>query len=558
MPPRQYDFDYILEHIVGSAGPWQYKQYLLLLLQNAAGSFPFMLHLYAAYVPEHRCFVQICDQGSNNDSFRADHVQFSIPLNENRDTFLKKDQELSPCQMYKPSNGYQDCVEEAFNHSAVQFCQKFVYDRRIFVETLATRLDLVCGDDYKIELLGTILMVGVMVGCLLGGLLGDKIGRKKTLVCAITVMAPVVIIEGFVPIYAAYATFRFIVFTCISIMWVTGHALTLELFGPRHRKMAYVFNGILFSITILVLPLIAYLERHWTKIHLYIGILALLTLPFLWLFMAESVRWLVLNGRHCEAESMLLQIAKANEKYLTHDQIREMNHILMAMVSNAKEEKWSRLNPLTMLKPTYLKNTLIVLSIWVTSVTAFYALTLNVTILAGDIFLNFVIASVADMPATLFIYLFLDRMGRRFCIITNEVALGGCCIGMAFLPKDSSTAIYVLYLIGKFSSNVSLSLAWFYTAELYPTNLRAQAVGTCSLVARIFGMCATFVTKLDAYWTPLPGLVLGVPAVIAGLLTYFLPETKGKDLVETTKAVEVNMLAMHNPHDDDTTRNLVS
>ena len=50
------------------------------------------------------------------------------------------------------------------------------------------------------------------------------------------------------------------------------------------------------------------------------------------------------------------------------------------------------------------------------------------------------------------------------------------------------------------------------------------------MVARIFGACAPFVTKLGVYWPPLPMLVLGSPAVLSALLALMLPETKGKDL----------------------------
>ena len=48
-------------------------------------------------------------------------------------------------------------------------------------------------------------------------------------------------------------------------------------------------------------------------------------------------------------------------------------------------------------------------------------------------------------------------------------------------------------------------------------------------------MCATFVGHLRVYWAPLPMVILGVPAVIAGFLTIVLPETSGKELIETSE-----------------------
>ena len=73
------------------------------------------------------------------------------------------------------------------------------------------------------------------------------------------------------------------------------------------------------------------------------------------------------------------------------------------------------------------------------------------------------------------------------------------------------------------------------TPELFPTNLRSQAIGFCSMVARIFGLVCPFVANLALFWKPLPMLVLGVPSLIAAFSTYFLPETSGKELPQTMK-----------------------
>ena len=76
------------------------------------------------------------------------------------------------------------------------------------------------------------------------------------------------------------------------------------------------------------------------------------------------------------------------------------------------------------------------------------------------------------------------------------------------------------------------------TAELYPTNLRSQAVGTLSMISRIFGALAPFVATLSSFWKPLPMLLLGCPCLVAGMSTYFLPETKHSQLPQTLNEAE--------------------
>ena len=47
-------------------------------------------------------------------------------------------------------------------------------------------------------------------------------------------------------------------------------------------------------------------------------------------------------------------------------------------------------------------------------------------------------------------------------------------------------------------------MVWLYTSELYPTNLRTQAIGTCSMIARVF------IESLAKIWQPLPLFVLEI------------------------------------------------
>ena len=46
-------------------------------------------------------------------------------------------------------------------------------------------------------------------------------------------------------------------------------------------------------------------------------------------------------------------------------------------------------------------------------------------------------------------------------------------------------------------------------------------------------MSSSFVSELGHIWQPLPMVVLGVPALLAGLQAQGLPETRGKPLPET-------------------------
>ncbi len=73
------------------------------------------------------------------------------------------------------------------------------------------------------------------------------------------------------------------------------------------------------------------------------------------------------------------------------------------------------------------------------------------------------------------------------------------------------------------------------TCELYPTNLRSQAVGSASTISRVFCACAPFLKPLSEIYQPLPMLIIGVPILISGALASKLPETFRKELPHTVK-----------------------
>ena len=124
---------------------------------------------------------------------------------------------------------------------------------------------------------------------------------------------------------------------------------------------------------------------------------------------------------------------------------------------------------------------------------------------------------VTDLPLP-FIYLFtLNRIGRRPMIFLGHFLLGSSCLALAFVPKTDPNLTLAFYLLGKASSTIAISMVFLVTSELYPTNLRTQAVGSCSTISRVGCLLAPFIAPLAKVWQPLPLLVLGGPAILSGI-----------------------------------------
>ncbi|XP_078505246.1 solute carrier family 22 member 16-like [Lissotriton helveticus] len=86
---------------------------------------------------------------------------------------------------------------------------------------------------------------------------------------------------------------------------------------------------------------------------------------------------------------------------------------------------------------------------------------------------------------------------------------------------------------GKFAIGVAFGLIYLYTAELYPTIIRSLAVGSGSMLCRMGSVVAPFCVYLMDVWIFFPQLLVGLMALLTGILTLMLPETLGRPLTNT-------------------------
>jgi putative MFS transporter len=129
---------------------------------------------------------------------------------------------------------------------------------------------------------------------------------------------------------------------------------------------------------------------------------------------------------------------------------------------------------------------------------------------------------------------FADRFERKHLIIAAALTTGG--VGMAFAGQRAGAAIIALGVILTFSNNL-LSFAYHaYQAELYPTRIRASAVGFVYAWSRLSTVVSSFI--IAALLTGFGSI--GVFAFIAGAMGVvifavglFGPRTAGLTL-ETT------------------------
>jgi MFS family permease len=144
--------------------------------------------------------------------------------------------------------------------------------------------------------LGSIMMAGLMIGSLVGGKLSDRFGRKRTILWSIIVVVPATMFGGYSPNYATYIALRLLSCTALPCIWVANHSLTMEAFGHTHRKKVIIVKDYFWPVTQMILTLVVYYVRHWTNMHIWVGVICCAAFPSLFV-LPESPRWLASNKR---------------------------------------------------------------------------------------------------------------------------------------------------------------------------------------------------------------------------------------------------------------------
>lgn len=468
------EFDHVLR-IIGEFGPHQRRLYVLLNLSLIPAAFQLLLQVFAGAEPSWSCL-----NSSANET---------CPRNKSH------------------------CLE-------IQYTSKFT--------SIVTEWNLICENAYKADLVQSVLMTGTLFGALILGAFADKFGRRKIWYISFTGLVMFGFASSFAPTYRIYTLLRFFTGFCIGGEILSAFVLATELIGPSYRGFAGTMAQCFFTTGILILPIVAYLVREWRTLSV------LLSLPFcvfilFFRIVPESARWLIIRGRLAEAEDILSSIARKNG--IAVPKILLQVHRPLSVVRN----KYGCLDLFSNLKIA--KVTIVLFYLWFVNTLVYYGLSLNTKHLGGDIYKNFFLSSLMELPAYLTSVCLINWIGRRRSLCYYMTIGGTACLVCLFFQTGTKPVYRILTtifaMIGKFGISASFAVIYIYSAELLPTVVRNVGMGVCSMASRIGGICSPFVVFLGIYTRPLPMMIFGMCSFSAGLLSLILPETLNKPLPES-------------------------
>ena len=321
--------------------------------------------------------------------------------------------------------------------------------------------------------------LGQLAGAVFFGWLAERIGRLRVLLVTVLVFVSMDIACLF-----AWGAWSMILFRFVQGIGTGGEvpvasAYINEFIGAKRRGRFFLLYEALFLVGLVGAGLIGSLlvpAYGWRAMFIVGLVPSMLMIPLRW-FMSESPRWLAANGRHEEADEIVSRLERsvvASGRPLTPPA-----PVTTTLPPEAKSS-WRAL-----FTGIYRKRTLTIWSLWfcaylvangtITWLPTLYRETFRLplqTSLAYGL-----LTSVAGVVAAVVCALLIDKVGRKrwytlaFLVTALPLTL------LAILGAESATQVLVLAgLSYAVVQTITFSL-YLYSAELYPTRLRALGTG---------------------------------------------------------------------------------
>ncbi len=362
-----------------------------------------------------------------------------------------------------------------------------------------------------VGLTGTIYLIGQVVGALFFGRLTDRLGRKRLFILTLAIYLIGSGLAGLAPAVWFLWLFRFVAGMGIGGEYTAINSAIDELIPSRYRgRVDIAVNGTywagaaLGAFANLYLTDPAVISQNWGwRIAFFIGPVLGLFIIFLRRTIPESPRWLLTHGRADEANKTVDDIeAKVIADGYTLEPVPESKAISVVEVPPLPLSQLAHVFIKVYPKRTILGFTMMVTQSFLYNAIFFtYALVLeNFYGIAKDqtsyYFFPFALGNLAG---PLILGPLFDTVGRRRMIFGTYGAAGVVLAISAFLFHAGSltaTTQVVFWCVSFFFASAGASAAYLTVSEIFPLELRGQAIsyffaigqGAGALAPTIYGL----------------------------------------------------------------------
>ncbi len=327
---------------------------------------------------------------------------------------------------------------------------------------------------------------GQLLGALCFGWVADRIGRLRALVLSITLFALGSLACAFATDYNSLFILRTIEGIGLGGEVPVAAAYIGEMAKARGRGMFFLLYEGIFGVGLFAAALIGVwmVPRYgWQSMFVLGAVPALLALV-LRRALPESARWLADKGRLAEADKIVTD--------LEQDTIRRGKELppTLPIVEVAKRDRapWSEL-----FTPLYRKRTIVAWLLWFCSYFVSYGIsswlpTLYRTVFKLDLqtaLIYGLVTVTCGLVGTLGVAFIVDWTGRRLWFLIAYIGSATPLLILWYFGVSSAQMLLFWASLAYFFTGSNSNLCYLYTAEIYPTRLRARGTATATAWLRL-------------------------------------------------------------------------
>jgi MFS family permease len=407
--------------------------------------------------------------------------------------------------------------------------------------------------------IGTVYLLGEVVGALVFGRLSDKLGRRNLFMWTLAIYLvgtglSALAFKGGGGLVYFYAT-RVVAGMGIGGEYSAVNSAIDEMMPARYRGRTDIWiNGSywLGSIigTLAAFQLLNSLpsDTGW-RVGFLVGPVLAIVILFVRRNLPESPRWLLTHGRVQEAEESMKRIEDASIK--DGQQISDVPD--SAAITILPEKEYGYLTLLRVILHTYPKRAVLGGSLMITQsflynaifftyalvLTKFYHVNSNVVPLYGLVF------AVGNLAGPLLLGQLFDTWGRRK-MISGTYLISGAILAFSAWLFDAgvlhAAGQVFIWMVVFFFASAGASSAYLTVSEIFPIEIRAEAIAVFFAIAQIFGAIGPILFgALIGNGSHRAGLTIGYligggVMIIAGLVEVFLGiDAEGKPLEQVAR-----------------------
>ena len=377
-------------------------------------------------------------------------------------------------------------------------------------------------------------LIGVFIGGFIGGWFTDKFGRKVLYTLDLIAIIGFSIAQFWVESALALFIWRLLIGIAVGADYPIATSLLAEFVPKKYRgplvggmivmwfagaAVAYVVGELLLSLG----------ENGWRWM---LASAALPGIAFLGMRYGtpESPRWLISKGRLKEAQQV---IETVYGKGYSIDDLKEDQNVKKVSVAQ-------------IFKAGYGTRMWFISLFWTCSIVPLYAIYAFAPKILAALNLDGPMANIGSAAITFLFFIgcviavyFVNKIGRRKLLIYSFMGAGIPLLALGLFPESAAIVTLMLFSIYAVFLGGAQVLQFVYPNELFPTEVRATAVGLASSLSRVGAALGTYFVPLS-----LSGLGIGYTMLIAAGITflgaiisyYMAPETNSMDL---SKAAEL-------------------